>query len=1065
MTDQAGRRTEATYDALGRTTKVWTAGRAGTAKTTSKIAGQAYVADNAAIPNMEYEYHIGEGNAASVVISKTLQSDGSVAVGYELSDGMLRPRQQQEPAPGGGRVITETRYDSRGLAIKQYGAYYNDQPVTETVAEPVEDAIPTKKLISFDGAERPVEETFVSGTTVRWTTKHKNSADQQTVEPPKGQQPTTKVTDSQGRLTELRQFTGTTASGTYDKTSYKYDAAGRPLLITDPAGNKWTWEYDVRGRKVKEIDPDKGTTTFTYNELDQVTSSIDARGSKLEFSYDTIGRRSAVHQVAPTGAKTLLSDWKYDDVPVVGQTGVTAKGSPSTSTRWVDGKAYITKVTGYDPSGKPLGTEVTLPDSEGALAGTYKFASTYKADGEIASSTVPAVGGLPQETLQYGYNDKDLPTTLSSELTSYVRSTSYTAFGEVSGLTVGATGGKSVSHLYDYEAGTRRLTRVTTSKEVAPARVSDVRYSYDDAGNIIKITDAPSSTTGEPTDNQCFTYDHLRRLTGAWTPANGDCAAAPNKDTLGGPAPYWHSWTFDLTGNRKSETRTSASGSTTATYAYPAAGQARPHAVQSVTTTGTGGAKTDTYQYDDSGNLTNRNLNGTAETFSWDGENELAEVTGGGKTTKYLNNADGDRLIRRDSSGVTLYLPGDTEVLLKPDGSLQGTRYYKHGEQTVAVRVGANQLSWLGADHHGTTTTAIDNTAQQNVQRRRLDPYGNVRGTAPTAWPGQRGFVGGTNDASTGLVHLGAREYDPTLGRFISVDPEANYQDPQTINGYSYSNNSPVTFTDPDGNSWFSNMVSSVTSSIKSVAETVVTRTVETVRNVVKTVTPVVNWVRDKVTQGIEAVRTFVHTVKEEIKKVVKTIAKVVVKKIQTFVKKVQVVAKKIASAAKTVAKKVVKNVQTAVKAVVDAAVAVGRGIKQFAQSELGKTILHAAASFATGFLASMAAVALCGPAALVCAAVGSAAFGGLIGGALHTGVDALAGEKISLASVGGHITSSMVPSAAAGVQRSVGATGFDVAKTVFRGGWQKLGNNFMKIGDPKNWRLPGMEPTKFLPK
>ncbi|WP_240361051.1 RHS repeat-associated core domain-containing protein [Streptomyces clavuligerus] len=32
--------------------------------------------------------------------------------------------------------------------------------------------------------------------------------------------------------------------------------------------------------------------------------------------------------------------------------------------------------------------------------------------------------------------------------------------------------------------------------------------------------------------------------------------------------------------------------------------------------------------------------------------------------------------------------------------------------------------------------------------------------------------MGGTDDTkSTGLTHLGAREYDPSIGRFISADP------------------------------------------------------------------------------------------------------------------------------------------------------------------------------------------------------------------------------------------------------------------------------------------------------
>jgi RHS repeat-associated protein len=51
----------------------------------------------------------------------------------------------------------------------------------------------------------------------------------------------------------------------------------------------------------------------------------------------------------------------------------------------------------------------------------------------------------------------------------------------------------------------------------------------------------------------------------------------------------------------------------------------------------------------------------------------------------------------------------------------------------------------------------------------------------------------------TGLTHLGAREYDPGLGKFLSVDPLQDVADPQQWNAYAYSNGNPVTFSDPSG--------------------------------------------------------------------------------------------------------------------------------------------------------------------------------------------------------------------------------------------------------------------------
>jgi RHS repeat-associated protein len=104
----------------------------------------------------------------------------------------------------------------------------------------------------------------------------------------------------------------------------------------------------------------------------------------------------------------------------------------------------------------------------------------------------------------------------------------------------------------------------------------------------------------------------------------------------------------------------------------------------------------------------------------------------------------------------------------------------------------------LSSDHHGTAQIAITAVAQA-VSTRRETPFGGLR-SITGAWPGamDKGFVGGTVDPAR-LTHLGAREYDLVLGRFISVDPIFDTQDPQSWNGFAYSNNNPVTMSDPDG--------------------------------------------------------------------------------------------------------------------------------------------------------------------------------------------------------------------------------------------------------------------------
>ncbi|MFD7153011.1 RHS repeat domain-containing protein [Kribbella sp. NPDC059898] len=777
VTDVAGRTTRTTRDPLGRSVQTWLPG------------------NTSSTPNSATDYS-NEPGKPGVVSTMSLRADGSTELTREFSDGLMRRRQtQSESADGIGRIVTDYITDSRGQQVKQNGPYANDAPIGFEIVKPTDEKeVPAQKLTSYDALGRPQQESFLSLGATQWTRTHSNGTGVETIEPPAGDQATTRITDLQGRLVELRSYHGNKATGTYDKTSYTYTPAGQLASVTDPAGNVWQYTYDVRGRKIEENDPDRGTTTYTYNDLDQVATTTDARKVTLTYGYDDLGR-----QVTVKNGDTLLTEWKYDTIK---------PGSLTSATRYVGGNAYTLRYTGYDDAGRPTGTELVIPDSEGKLGGTYPVSTTYTADGQLKTTTMPGRGGLPDETVTVGYDQRSRPISLTGA-SSYVSETDYTPYGETSRIQM-ANADNWAEQLFEYEPGSHRLSR--SSMLTPNGYESDVRYGYDPAGNIVKATDTP--TTVDAKDTQCFGYDDYRRLTQAWTPSSGDCGPVPDKNALGGPAPYWYSWTFDAIGNRKSEQRITPGGQTNATYEYPATGQPQPHAVQKVTTTGTGGTRVDQYGYDDDGNLQTRTKGGVTDTLTWTDDGKLGELAGNGKTSSSIYAADGTRILRKDAGGTTLFI-GDTELQLKPDGSLVGTRYYALGDQQVAVRTG-NKVTWVSGDHHGTMTVSVDADTLA-VQRRRITPYGEVRGTAPTAWPGQRGFVGGVQDDQTGLVHLGAREYDPDSGRFISADPQLDTEDPQQMNAYAYANNSPVTFSDPDGQRY-------------------VTETVTTLREVVKVV-------------------------------------------------------------------------------------------------------------------------------------------------------------------------------------------------------------------------------------
>ncbi|MFD0822035.1 RHS repeat-associated core domain-containing protein [Micromonospora zhanjiangensis] len=356
--------------------------------------------------------------------------------------------------------------------------------------------------------------------------------------------------------------------------------------------------------------------------------------------------------------------------------------------------------------------------------------------------------------------------------------------------------GKWIKQEFFYEPGTRRLQNVRAATRTAGTLnyITDTTYSYDAVGHVLKASDAPVGATA---DHQCFTYDYLNRLTEAWTPGNGDCDAVRSVGALGGPAKYWNSWTFDTTGNRRTEVVHAAGGDTTSTYTYPAAGQPQPHTLTQVKTVGPAGTKTIAYGYDKTGNTTSRPGTGAnRQTLTWDAEGHLEKVDENGVVSTFVYDADGNRLARRDGSGTTVYLPG-MELNSTGGSNKTATRFYTHGDQTVGVRTNDNKLTWQLADNHGTNTVTVDATSQ-TLQRRYSTPFGGDRGAAPTFWPDDKGFVGGTKDG-TGLTHLGAREYDPQTGRFISVDPIIDPSDPQQMHGYAYASNSPTSYVDATG--------------------------------------------------------------------------------------------------------------------------------------------------------------------------------------------------------------------------------------------------------------------------
>ncbi|MEU7342471.1 polymorphic toxin-type HINT domain-containing protein [Streptomyces bacillaris] len=814
VTDANGRRTTSTYDELGRTTAVWSPSRTqGTDKA-----------------SVLFDYQI-EDNKVPATRTRVLRDNGTYEDSVTVYDGLLRPRQAQTEALGGGRIVTETLYNANGAPAETRNGYLAEgEPQTELFVPLSLTQVPSASKTAYDGLGRAVRTTVLHAgdpqhsATVRHEgdrtlTRTGMSADGTTPMP--GSRSTATWTDALGRTSKIEHFTATDLSAAIE-TRYTHDARGNLAKVTDARDNIWTYTYDARGRLAFSTDPDAGSSSFGYDVLDRQIWSKDSRQRSQHTVYDELGRRTELRDDSAEGP--LVAKWTYDTLPG-------AKGLPVASTRYHEGAEFTSEVTGYDQEYRPTGSRTTIPSTPltTGLAGTYTYKNTYTPTGLPQSVELPATpGGLAAEKVITRYDGEGSPRTTSG-LAWYTADTVLSPLGQVLRTASGEAPNRVwATHFYDENTG-RLDRRITDRETLDPSRISETSYAHDTVGNITSITDTQSPAR---VDRQCFAYDPMGRLAHAWTAKSPGCprsstaqGAGPNRTDVSPSidgAGYWHSYEFDTIGNRTGMVvHDPADPALDDTYVYthgvPSEGPLQPATLQPHTLTkvdatvrGPGSTVTSssTYAYDPSGNTTQRVIGGDTQALTWDRRNKLMSADtddDGTADVTYLYDASGNRLLEADATTRTLYL-GESEIVVDTAGRpVEARRYYSHPGapttlRTTGGRTSGHTLTVQLTDHHNTPTASVALTGGQPVTRRMFDPYGNPRGTEPTTWPDRRTYLGvGIDDETTGLTHIGAREYDPTTGRFISADPIIDIADPLQMNGYAYANNNPITNWDPTG--------------------------------------------------------------------------------------------------------------------------------------------------------------------------------------------------------------------------------------------------------------------------
>ncbi|PYT15910.1 MAG: hypothetical protein DMF51_05760, partial [Acidobacteria bacterium] len=327
--------------------------------------------------------------------------------------------------------------------------------------------------------------------------------------------------------------------------AYVYDAAGRLVRVTDPAGSVTTLAYDTLGQRLALTDAHLGSWRSVYDLAGNLTSETDPSGQVTGLTYDALDR--LVRKDLPDGSRFA---WGYDE--------------GGAAARAIGRLTSIIDPTGTQRFEHDLMGRVTRMTR--ALDGaTYTVDTAYDAQGRIVLETLP--GGPAAE---YAYDEGGN----LSVARPFATALAYNERGQLTAITL-KSGGRLAT---EYESPSGRPLRLHV---VGPGGDSllDDNYGYDDDDRIARIDDRHDPARPSA---QVFTYDGRHRLTRAVGPYGDlaylydDAGSLLTKDGVGffydDPLhPHWvtrsstgQSMSYDAAGNIVSIR--SASSNRTLTY-------------------------------------------------------------------------------------------------------------------------------------------------------------------------------------------------------------------------------------------------------------------------------------------------------------------------------------------------------------------------------------------------------------------------------------------------------------------------------------------------------------------
>lgn len=592
----------------------------------------------------------------------------------------------------------------------------------------------------------------------------------------------------------------------YSVEAKEYDLWGHMVCRTDPAGVKTYYEYDTsRELLLKEYQKTaQGTNihviTYTYDEQNNLISK-QADGVTQTFTYDAAGQQ-------------LTAD---------------------------DGTFVITNT--YDLLGRLLSEEKGNSEAPGLVDSRNEY--TYSGVGKTSQKYFYLGSYLLQEVC-FSYDNQNRLSLMDTggEFHSPAVAYNYDARGLLSSKNrygVG-TGGVGQSYTYTLAGQVHTIEYAASNGALNPSVRSIEAYTYNLDGNVSSKLDFNSSHVLQ--NRTSYQYDGRNRLKKE--------TVERNTKTTGGQevleTTREDTYSFDENSNiKKKDSYNRVNGSllhSETVYTYNTGNQLLTALNKLYAPSGSYSTDQTSYLYDDRGNLSQvkNNAGIVKEEYLYDGLNRtkqvttpnrcaLSTVTADNQTTTYTYDAydrvTGRSIQFRDPSGSNMgthywgnnYMGGVITNTWFIENNYQGgwrTNYY------IADSVSNSPefcLNFIDTDHpetgtyfclmsntHG-DTTFIASKAEPDPGYESYQKY-DCQKVGYTAYgtPDYTGievlalYAAQQYNYESGLYYMGARLYNPSIGRFTQEDTYwGSSGDPSSYNLYAYCGGNPIAYSDPSG--------------------------------------------------------------------------------------------------------------------------------------------------------------------------------------------------------------------------------------------------------------------------